>query len=69
MKDVQKLLKEIREYGEKNDVPISKEDTLNFLLTTIKENKYKQELKENQEKLEQIYETQNMTTRDRRNWG
>ncbi len=44
MKDVQKLLKEIREYGEKNDVPISKEDTLNFLLTTIKENKYKQVL-------------------------
>ena len=44
MKDVQKLLKEIREYGEKNDVPISKEDTLNFLLTTIKENKCKQVL-------------------------
>lgn len=41
MKDVQKLLEEIRVYGEKNDVPISKADTLEFLLTTIKENKCK----------------------------
>ena len=38
MIDVQKLLEEIRVYGESNDVPISKADTLKFLLNLIKEN-------------------------------
>ena len=40
MKDVQKLLEEIRVYGEENDVPISKADTQEFLLNLIKENNY-----------------------------
>lgn len=40
MKDVQKLLEEIRVYGEENDVPISKADTQKFLLNLIKENNY-----------------------------
>lgn len=40
MKDVQKLLEEIRAYGEENDVPISKADTQEFLLNLIKENNY-----------------------------
>lgn len=40
MKGVQKLLEEIRVYGEDNDVPISKVDTQEFLLNLIKENNY-----------------------------
>ena len=40
MKDAQKLLEEIRVYGEENDVPISKADTQEFLLNLIKENNY-----------------------------
>lgn len=40
MKDVQKLLEEIRVYGEENDVPISKADTQEFLLNLIIENNY-----------------------------
>lgn len=38
MNKIDRLLTEIREYGEAHDVPISKEDTLNFLCNTIKEN-------------------------------